>query len=130
MDGAQILGLASVASAIVLAWAGFFHSRRVAVKTAQTNIITETRADVALRFESFNTFIDQMQEDNKEFRVAAKESQMETREFKEALRLCGERVTAVMAERDLARAETLEARAERDECKRLFDAFRERYEQE
>lgn len=113
MTWATATALVGVVGGMAVSLLGYRRSRKVDAVSAQSGIASETRAGTAQVIDALNALLDQVQEDNKEFRA-------EGREFKEAIRQCADHLTQVSAERD-------EARRERDEARQELVAFRQRF---
>lgn len=113
MTWEQITALLGVLGGTTLGYLGWHRSRQVDATSAQSGVASETRAGTAQVIDALNALLDQVQEDNREFRA-------EGREFKEAIRACAAHLEVVTAERD-------EARRERDEARRELVAFRQRF---
>lgn len=104
------IALLVAAAATIL---GYRRARTVDAVSAQSGIVTESRMGVGQVIESMNILLDQLQEDNREFREGA-------HDFKLALRECADRLAVVTAERD-------QAKLERDGALRELALFREKF---
>lgn len=96
MTWEQITALVGVLGGVVLGVLGYRRSRQVDATSAQAGMVTEARAGTAQIIGGLNALLDQVQEDNQDFRTE--------------LRHCAARVLAVEAERDACRREFAEYR--------------------
>lgn len=80
---------------------GFFNYRQ----SHQSQIETSSRADITQVTESLHKLLDQLQEDNQDYRT-------ESKEFKAAIKECASKLAIVQSERDEAKRERDEARTE------------------
>lgn len=113
MTWEQITLIVGTVGGVLIGYLGYHRSRKVDAVSAQAGVASETRAGTAQVIEALNAIIDQIQEDNRDFREQGKE-------FRDALRQCAERVTGLSAELD-------SALRERDEAWRELAAFRRRF---
>lgn len=113
MTWAVVTGLVGTVGGLLLGFLGYRRSRQVDAVSAQSGAAAESRAGIAQAFDALNALVDQVQEDNKEFRVDA-------REFKAAIAQCAIKLDEMMVERD-------EARRERDEARHELAIFRQRF---
>ena len=83
---ATIIGVAAPVAALALGVLGYQRSRHVDRISEQSGVATDTRAGTAQIIEGLNGLIDNLQEDNKEFRAD--------------IRACALRLDTITTERD------------------------------
>jgi hypothetical protein len=114
MTVATLSALVGAIGGVLLGFLGYRRSKHVDAVSAKSGVATETRAGTAQVIDGLMALLDQLQEDNRDTRSILAES-------RESVRMAAVRLEEVTIERDVARRERDEARAELAILRKYFD---------